>query len=35
MWISISLAARICGVCAKTLRRWEIRGLICPSRTPG
>ena len=35
MWISISLAARICGVCAKTLRRWEMRGIICPSRTPG
>ena len=35
MWISISLAARICGVCAKTLRRWDIRGVICPSRTPG
>jgi len=33
--ISISLAARICEVCAKTLRRWETRGLICPSRTPG
>ena len=35
MWIPISLAARICGVCAKTLRRWEIRGIIKPARTPG
>ena len=35
MWLSISLAARICGVCTKTLRRWESRGLICPSRTIG
>ena len=35
MWIPISLAARICGVCSKTLRRWEIRGLLKPARTPG
>ena len=35
MWIPISLAAQICGVCPKTLRRWEIRGLINPFRTPG
>ena len=35
MWIPISLAARICGVCSKNLRRWEMRGVICPSRTPG
>jgi len=35
MWIPISLAARICGVCTKTLRRWEIRDIIKPARTPG
>ena len=35
MWVPISLAARICGVCSKTLRRWENRGLIKPARTPG
>ena len=35
MGISISLAAQICGVCSKTLRRWEIRGIINPFRTPG
>ena len=35
MRIPISLAARICGVCSKTLRRWEMRGIITPSRTPG
>ena len=35
MWVPISLAARICGVCTKTLRRWKIRGIIKPARTPG
>ncbi len=35
MWLSISIAARICGVCTKTLRRWESQGRIIPSRTQG
>ncbi|MHA1611808.1 MAG: IS607 family transposase [Promethearchaeota archaeon] len=32
---SIGMAAMIIGVCTKTLRRWEKRGLITPKRTLG
>ena len=35
MLVSISIAARICGVCAKTLRRWETKNKLSPFRTPG
>ena len=35
MWHSISIAARIYGICNKTLRRWESQGKIKPSRTKG
>ncbi|MFX1294845.1 MAG: MerR family DNA-binding transcriptional regulator [Promethearchaeota archaeon] len=34
--LSISQAAPILGVCSKTLRRWDGKGLLCPDcRTPG
>jgi len=33
--VPISKACRVLGVCAKTLYRWERRGYIHPSRTPG
>ncbi|TFG04676.1 MAG: MerR family transcriptional regulator [Promethearchaeota archaeon] len=36
MLLSISQAAKILGVCCKTLRRWHARGILCPDcRTPG
>ena len=35
MQLSISVAARMCGVCTKTIRRWDQRGHLTPFRTPG
>lgn len=35
MLVSISRAAFVLGVCAKTLRRWDKNGKVCPSRTSG
>ncbi|MFX1295135.1 MAG: helix-turn-helix domain-containing protein [Promethearchaeota archaeon] len=36
MLLSISQAAPILGVCSKTLRRWDGKGILCPDcRTPG
>ena len=35
MFVRIGIAARILGVCTKTLRRWEKRGMIVPYRTAG
>jgi predicted site-specific integrase-resolvase len=35
MLVAISIAALICGVCPKTLRRWETQGVIMPGRTVG
>ena len=35
MFVRIGVAARIIGVCTKTLRRWEQRGIIVPHRTAG
>ncbi len=35
MFVRIGVAAGIIGVCTKTLRRWEQRGIIMPHRTAG
>lgn len=35
MLVSISIAAQICGVCPKTLRRWEAAAKLTPKRTLG
>jgi len=35
MFVRIGVAAKILGVCTKTLRRWETRGIIIPHRTAG
>ena len=35
MLVSISIAANIIGVCTKTLRRWEEKGILIPNRTIG
>ncbi|MHA1394369.1 MAG: recombinase family protein, partial [Promethearchaeota archaeon] len=31
--VSIKYAARFLGVCEKTLRRWDKKGILCPIRT--
>ena len=35
MIVPISMACDVLGVCARTLRRWEHRGILIPYRTPG
>jgi len=35
MLFPISKACDVLGVCARTLRRWEHRGILTPYRTPG
>ncbi|MHA1168435.1 MAG: MerR family DNA-binding transcriptional regulator [Candidatus Hodarchaeales archaeon] len=35
MFVRRGVAAKILGVCTKTLRRWETRGIIIPHRTAG
>ncbi|MHA1647052.1 MAG: IS607 family transposase, partial [Promethearchaeota archaeon] len=35
MYVSIGTAARLLGVCRKTLRRWEEKGRLFPKRTVG